>query len=274
MGSRGHSSMVECPVPTGRREFDPHLATPFEFAAIPFALAKPFIDEWHYSHKCPRGKNIFYGAFVDHDLYAVAAYGIGVNMDKGRSLAALTGLPVNATNLFELKRLCRRGEKGASKIALTRFISLCHQSLRTTGVRFIVSYSDPTEAHTAKPGEFASMWTAEDYSCGYIYKAASFTHLGKTNLERHFVDRDGGFVHRRVPYKMMKRWNDARGLQSGGSGKRPKGAMNMPIAQRLMGLTASSDTLPKDRWFKDLGVWQDPKTRAKKPVTSPKDFSN
>ena len=44
--------------------------------------------------KCPTGQNIFFGPFVNEQLYAVANYGIGANMDGGKSLAAMTGLPV------------------------------------------------------------------------------------------------------------------------------------------------------------------------------------
>jgi len=42
---------------------------------------------WHYSGKCPTGHNVFYGAFIGEQLYAVANYGAGANMDGGRSLA-------------------------------------------------------------------------------------------------------------------------------------------------------------------------------------------
>jgi hypothetical protein len=38
------------------------------------------------------------GAFVNEQLYAVANYGIGANMDGGKSLAAMTGLPVTRDN--------------------------------------------------------------------------------------------------------------------------------------------------------------------------------
>ena len=46
--------------------------------------------------KCPTGQNIFFGAFVNERLYAVANYDIGANMDGGNSLAAMTGLSCDA----------------------------------------------------------------------------------------------------------------------------------------------------------------------------------
>jgi hypothetical protein len=42
---------------------------------------------------------------VPVQLYAVANYGIGANMDGGKSLAAMTGLPVTRDNHVTLKHL-------------------------------------------------------------------------------------------------------------------------------------------------------------------------
>jgi hypothetical protein len=41
----------------------------------------------------------------NEQLYAVANYGIGANMDGGKSLAAMTGLPVTRDNYVTLKHL-------------------------------------------------------------------------------------------------------------------------------------------------------------------------
>ena len=142
----------------------------FEVRPIEHGDAKLFIEHWHYSQKLPSGFNLFFGAFLDDELYAVADYGAGSNMDKGAKLARLTGLPVRfqevtrkwldaphknmdlnglivgPRNCLELKRLCRQGAKGAAKIPLTRFLAICHRILkREHGVQFIVSYSDPGE---------------------------------------------------------------------------------------------------------------------------------
>src|SRR5438477_396436 len=71
------------------------------------AIGKRFVGRWHYSKSVPGGKNIFFGWFIDGELYAVAAYGIGVNPVQAVSLETLTGKPVTKQNLCELKRLCR-----------------------------------------------------------------------------------------------------------------------------------------------------------------------
>ena len=59
--------------------------------------------------------------------------------------------------------------------------------------------------------------------------------------ERHFKDGNGNFVHRRVPYRRMKRV-----IADGGK-------MTMPEAQAEMGLTPWV-MMPKERWFLDLGA--------------------
>jgi hypothetical protein len=98
----------------------------FEVREIEHRIAKPFIVEWHYSRKCPTGRNIFFGAFIPRSdlgpggdgLYAVAGYGPGINADGGASLAKLTGRPVTRENYVELTRLCRKGAKHEARIAM------------------------------------------------------------------------------------------------------------------------------------------------------------
>jgi hypothetical protein len=200
-------------------------------------VAKPFIIKHHYSKNCPTGKNIFFGCFIGSELYAVADYGIGANMDGGASMARMTGKPVTRENHVTLKRLCRKGAKGASLVPMTQFLARCHKLLkRDHGVRFIISYADPSENGTVKkPEQRSTPWQA-----GGIYAAANFQYLGKVPAERHFKDRRGRFVHRRVPYRLMK-----REIAAGGK-------MTMPEAQAEMGLRPWT-MVPKERWFLDLG---------------------
>lgn len=76
---------------------------------IDYKIAKGFIEEHHYSHKMPHGYNVCFGWYDGEHLYAVANYGVGVNMMAHEYLAENTTLPVTQFNLFELKRLCRVG---------------------------------------------------------------------------------------------------------------------------------------------------------------------
>jgi hypothetical protein len=204
---------------------------------IELDLAKPFIQKHHYSRNCPTGQNWFFGLFIGTELYAVAAYGIGANMDGGASLARMTGLPVTRQNHCTLKRLCRKGDKGRSIIPLSGFLARCHRMLkRENAVRFVVSYADPSENGQVVPARRTTEW-----QCGGIYAASNFKYLGKVPAERHFKDEAGGFVHRRVPYRLMK-----RRIAAGD-------AWTMPLAQREMGLTPWV-MMPKERWFLDLGT--------------------
>jgi hypothetical protein len=184
---------------------------------IDHKLAKNFIENWHYSNRCPTGKNIFFGLYITDShgewLYAVADYGIGVNPYQAQSLSKLTGRDVKSTELLELKRLCRLEPK-IDSIQLTWFISRCNRILKNKGYKYIVSFSDPTYGHT-----------------GGIYRAANFIYLGKTNAETHTVDSNGVIRHRRYYFRYAERNN-----------------VTVKQAREELGLELKK-TLPKDRWF-------------------------
>lgn len=177
--------------------------------------ARPFIQKYHYSGKVPTGKNIFFGWYdTEGALYAVANYGMGVNAYQAEYLARVTGKGVKLYNLMELKRLCRREPK-RHDMPLTKFLSMCHKKLaRDYGISFVVSFSDPERNHN-----------------GGIYKAANFTHLGKTNPEFHVIGEDGEVRHRRYPYRYSQRHG-----------------CTIQEARDILGLSRVK-TLPKDRWF-------------------------
>lgn len=196
--------------------------------------AKPFIEAFHYSGSVPTGPNIFFGAFIDGDLYAVAAFGSGANKNLESWLAELTGLPVTRGNLTILKRLCRKGERGNSRIPMTQFLAFCHRVLREFfGIRFIMAYSDPAAGHD-----------------GGIYRAANFIHLGTTKSEQHVQDADGRIMHRRGVYHYRRRC----------------GVDTVAQVRDMLSLSLIM-TPPKDRWFIDLsrkwpGPWLRPVLRS------------
>ena len=201
-----------------------HLAPPDSGGSIPtpplhFTVttlrhtdAKLFIETWHYSHKLPTGKNIFFGCWLNGALYAAANYGIGVNPYQAKFLQAHTGAILSNNTLIELKRLCRSDPK--QNLPLTKFLSICHRLLRKMGYKAVLSFSDPAFKHS-----------------GGLYKAANFKWIGKTNCEWHLVDKDGTPRHRRYAFRYARR-------------------MNIPLAQarEVLGVTRIK-TLPKDRWL-------------------------
>ena len=186
-----------------------------EVMLLEHSLAKSFIERWHYSGRCPTGKNIFFGGYLDGELYCVADYGIGVNAYQARYLARETGLPVTSDTLLELKRLCRTEPKRGWP--LTAFMAACHRHLRLLGYRYIVSFSDPEQGHS-----------------GGIYRAANFTHLGQTAAEFHVIDKDGEKRHRRYPFRHARR-----------------NGISIAQAREELGLVRVK-TQPKDRWFLPL----------------------
>lgn len=190
------------------------------------AEARPFIERWHYSGKVPTGRNIFF--VMEHgeqsDLfsmepYAMAAYGPSASQDLHGAMARTTGLPITFDNMVELRRLCRSEPR--SSIQLTWFLARCHRLLKKMGYRYIVSFSDPMHGHS-----------------GGIYRAANFTHMGKTASATHNIDADGNIVHRRVPYHHKR----AKGYPDG---------VGMEMARHDLGLKKHT-TPPKDRWFLEI----------------------
>lgn len=137
----------------------------FPIRRITQAEARTIVDTYHYSRNVPAGKNIHFGWFLGEELYAVASYGIGANNNLPKYLAKVTGLPVVNKNLFELKRLARKGSKEEKQVSLSKLLAVSNRALfKEEGIRYIVSYSDP------------------DYNpAGGIYAASGFTLLGLTD---------------------------------------------------------------------------------------------
>lgn len=226
-----------------KRHKNPPVTHSIRIEEITLATARPFIEKWHYSKRVPTGKNVFFGCFLNGRLYCVADYGIGVNTVQAAYLARITRKPVTDQSLYELKRLCRRDPQNAA-MPLTKFLSICHRMLRRYGIRFVVSFSDPAHGHN-----------------GGIYRAANFTHLGTSGAEWHVEDAAGKRRHRRVAYNLMKRENKRRTANA-------PPQMTLAEARQALGLRRVK-TVPKDRWFLDLGKQRD--TRAyRQPAPLPR----
>ncbi len=187
--------------------------TRLDWSSIEYTPARIMVEKFHYSKKMPRGRNICYGWKHSHDLYAAAVYGNGVNPYQAKYLSKITGIEITNATYVELKRLVRV-EPRLEDVYLSQLMNLCHRDLARLGYRCVIAFSDPDEGHE-----------------GTIYKAANFTHMGKTQAEWHCIDRDGNKVHRRVAYRVAK-------------------AKNIPIewARENLGLTRVKTT-PRDRWI-------------------------
>lgn len=176
-----------------------------------FNDSRHFIEAWHYSGCVPRGKNLFFGWYLDSTLYAIANYGWGVNPYQASFLSKVLDMELTNPDVLELKRLCRVEPK--QDVYLSQFISGCHKLLKLNSVKVIVSFSDPYHNHT-----------------GGIYRASNFTHIGTTKEEMHCIDSEGSIIHRRIAYRLSKR----------------KG-ISISEARASLGLVPHK-TLAKDRW--------------------------
>lgn len=185
-----------------------------EVREITYQDANPFIKRWHYSGDIPAGLNVFFGYFINNQLYAVANYGHGVNCHQASFLKKLLNIEdIIMDNLYELKRLCRIEPKNEI-YPLTKFLSKCHKLLKKKGIKYIVSFSDPLYKHN-----------------GGIYKAANFEYLGKTKKARCYVNKNGEVFHQRYPYNYAKRHN-------------------ITMTQAINSLRLKEGKTPeKDRWF-------------------------
>lgn len=100
-----------------------------ELVEIDYQMALPFIEKWHYSGCVPKGSHIFLGWIIEQELYAVADFGNGVNPYQASYLKRVTNLPVDNTNLVELKRLCRI-EPRRENAPLTMFLAGSYKVLK------------------------------------------------------------------------------------------------------------------------------------------------
>ncbi|HAA50399.1 MAG TPA: hypothetical protein DCE43_11815 [Planctomycetaceae bacterium] len=159
--------------------FNPTSPLHFFIAPIHHAGAREFVERWHYSHRIPTGKNICFGLWSASELYAVIVYGIGVNPYQAKFLGV--------ESVIEIKRMCRSEPKQAYE--LSRLIRLSLKMAKNLmGFDAVVAFADPEQGHE-----------------GTVYKAAGFTHEGRTNAEWHLVGSDGVRRHRRYAYRMARR---------------------------------------------------------------------
>ena len=158
----------------------PTSALHFVIKPITHAIAKPFIERWHYSGCIPTGQNICYGLYHGEELYAAIVYGIGVNPYQARFLGV--------ERVLEIKRMCR-SEPPREGFPLSRLIALTTRFVRKVhDPQCIVAFADPEHGHV-----------------GTVYKAAGFERHGLTNAEWHVIDKDGVKRHRRYAYRHAKR---------------------------------------------------------------------
>lgn len=152
---------------------------PFRIAHIGHKTAKAWVEQWHYSHRIPTGKNIYFGLFRDNKLYAAIVYGIGVNPYQAKFL--------KVERVLEIKRMCRA--EPIQPYPLSRFIALTSKMVaKEYPYDCLVAFADPEQGHE-----------------GTVYKASGFTLHGITAPEWHLENSDGERRHRRFAFRYARR---------------------------------------------------------------------
>jgi len=177
----GDSVRVALPLfQTERGGSTPTSPLQLHISKISHQIAAAFVEDWHYSHRIPTGKNFYYGLWNGSALYAVIVYGIGVNPYQAEYL--------NANKVIEIKRLCRT-EPRIECFPLSRLIAITSKMvLIEYSYDCIVAFADPEHGHEGK-----------------VYKASGFTLHGQTNPEWHLMDDVGEIRHRRYAFRYARR---------------------------------------------------------------------
>lgn len=132
----------------------PTSALRFFISPVAHSVAESWIEQWHYSHRMPTGKNIPFALWDNHEIYAVIVYGIGVNPYQAKFLGVET--------VLEIKRMARSEPR--LDYPLSRFISITIGFVRKQSmVDAIIAFADPEQGHE-----------------GTVYKAAGFKLEGKS----------------------------------------------------------------------------------------------
>lgn len=151
----------------------------FRIDHVEHAVAKKWVEQWHYSHRIPTGKNIYFGLFHNDKLYAVIVYGIGVNPYQAKFLGV--------GRVLEIKRMCRA--EPIQSYPLSRFIALTSKMVaKEYPYDCLIAFADPEQGHE-----------------GIVYKASGFTLHGLTNPEWHLEDNNGERRHRRFAFRYARR---------------------------------------------------------------------
>ena len=127
---------------------------------------------YHYSHRIPKSKQNFIGAWEDKKFIGVVIFGYGAcnNLLKPYGLTQWEGC--------ELTRVALKGYK----TPVTRIISIALKMLKrkNPGLRLIVSFADPNHGHH-----------------GGIYQGGNWIYTGKSASSVQYRDRTGRMWHPR-----------------------------------------------------------------------------
>jgi hypothetical protein len=140
---------------------------------VPFSIARRLLEREHYLNSFPGGTKLAFGAFVGIRLLGALALGSGPSYAY-----ALVG-GASPDDCLTLSRLWLSDE--LPKNSESRFIGIVIRALkRNTGLRFLVSYADPSQGHF-----------------GTIYQATGWVYTGLSQATPLYDIGDGRHYHSR-----------------------------------------------------------------------------
>jgi hypothetical protein len=146
---------------------------------IDSALAKNFLNTWHYAQSGKSGKFIV-GAFLGDQLVAVAKLGPVSRKEVATSLGS------NPRETFELDRLCihpmkQKQKQNFASYFLSRAIASFFSAF--PDAMYVVAFSDETFGHD-----------------GTVYKACNWLQVGTVRPDYVYVRADGWSMHKKTLY--------------------------------------------------------------------------
>lgn len=143
-----------------------------KLAPCTFEAAKYAVMNWHYSKRMPSGRLVHIGVWEGGKFIGVVIFGRGATDSIGTAYGAST------TEACELVRVALT----AHAAPVSRILSVALKVLRATsaGLRLVVSYADPEQAHH-----------------GGIYQAGNWVYVGRTSADVKYVDASGKEYHSR-----------------------------------------------------------------------------
>jgi hypothetical protein len=140
---------------------------------VPIVLAKKLVERHHYLHSLPGGTRLAFGVFVSSRLLGALTLGAGPTNAYSLVEGATPDNCLTLTRLWLSDRLPRNSE--------SRFLGVVLRSLkRHTGVKFLISYADPTQGHL-----------------GIIYQATGWLYTGLSQSTPLYDVGDGKARHSR-----------------------------------------------------------------------------
>ena len=135
--------------------------------------AKYAVEHWHYSKVMPAGKIVKIGAWEDSKFIGVALFSRGASDAIGKPYG------LEQTQVSELTRVALTDHASQVSQIVTAAIKLLRS--QSDGLRLLVSYADPYEAHH-----------------GGIYQAMNWIYTGQTSRDFAIIDKTGKRWHSRM----------------------------------------------------------------------------